>query len=277
MDLENRVAFVTGAASGIGLGIVHALVQSGAKVMLCDIEREALDKAVSDLKATNADVAGVIADVSLRHELQAAADETMERFGKVHVLVNNAGVQGCGPYGAWSQNAWDWAFAVNMMSVIYGVDIFMPLLTDHGEGGHIVSTASGAGLITTNSAPYGASKAWLITLSEGLRQDLKPLGVDVSVLCPGMVNTNFGDSTRNLPDRFEGEIKPLAGPGSGNDPEEEAMMRTMMENAMDPMQVGGIVRDGILQNRDYIFTDRSFEGMVDSRYASIKAAFERTV
>ena len=145
-DLANKTAFVTGAASGIGLGIATALAQAGAKVMLCDIEEAALDKAVQGLKRTNADVDGVKADVSLKTELETAAKTTLARFGKVHVLVNNAGVGGAGPYGAWTDDDLAWTVGVNLMGVLWGIEIFGPLIESHGEGGHIVSTASIAGL-----------------------------------------------------------------------------------------------------------------------------------
>ena len=146
-DLAGQTAFVTGAASGIGLGIVTALSQAGVKVMLCDIEEEALAKAVADLKLTNADVDGVRADVSLKAELQGAADATVARYGKIHILVNNAGVGGGGGYGYWTDASWNWALGVNLMSVIWGIEIFGPLIEAHGEGGQIVSTASIAGLM----------------------------------------------------------------------------------------------------------------------------------
>lgn len=123
-DLAGRTAFVTGAASGIGLGIATALSQAGVKVMLCDIEEEALKKAVADLKIrTNVDVDGVKADVSLKAELQAAADVTVARYGKIHILVNNAGVGGGGPYGEWTDAGWDWVLGVNLRSVIWGFEI----------------------------------------------------------------------------------------------------------------------------------------------------------
>ena len=147
-DLSGKTAFVTGAASGIGLGIATALSQAGVKVMLCDIEEEALAKAVAALKLTNADVDGVRADVSLKAELQVAADATVARYGKIHILVNNAGVGGAGYYGHWSDAGWNWALGVNLMSVIWGIEIFGPLIETHGEGGQIVSTASIAGLIS---------------------------------------------------------------------------------------------------------------------------------
>ena len=127
-DLAGRTAFVTGAASGIGLGIATALSQAGVKVMLCDIEEEPLAKAISGLKLTNAEVDGVRADVSLKAELQVAADATVARYGRVHILVNNAGVGGGGGYGQWTDASWNWVLGVNLMSVIWGIEIFGPLI-----------------------------------------------------------------------------------------------------------------------------------------------------
>jgi NAD(P)-dependent dehydrogenase (short-subunit alcohol dehydrogenase family) len=166
-DLAGQTAFVTGAASGIGLGIATALSQAGVKVMLCDIEEEALKKAVADLKTrTNVDVDGVKADVSLKGELQAAADATVARYGRIHILVNNAGVGGGGTYGEWTDAGWNWVLGVNLMSVIWGFEIFGPLIEAHGEGGQVVSTASVAGLITGPSPAYDVSKYGVVALSE---------------------------------------------------------------------------------------------------------------
>src|SRR6187397_87885 len=120
-DISGKTAFVTGAASGIGLGIATALSQAGVKVMLCDIEDAALLKAVAGLKLTNADVDSVRADVSLKAEIKAAAEATIARYGKVHILVNNAGVGGGGGYGQWNDQGWNWTFGVNLWSVIWGV------------------------------------------------------------------------------------------------------------------------------------------------------------
>ena len=133
MKIAGKTAFVTGAASGVGLGIATALAQAGVKVMLCDIEEAALAKAVADLKLTNADVDGVKADVSLKGELHAAADATVARYDKVHILVNNAGVGGGGSYGRWTDASWNWTLGVNLMSVVWGVEIFGPLIEAHGE------------------------------------------------------------------------------------------------------------------------------------------------
>ena len=157
-DLATQTAFVTGAASGIGLGIATALSQAGVKVMLCDIEEEALAKAVADLKLNNADVDSVRADVSLKAELQAAADATVARYGKIHILVNNAGVGGGGGYGRWTDASWNWALGVNLMSVIWGIEIFGPFIEAHGEGGQIVSTASISGLIAGATPSYNVNR-----------------------------------------------------------------------------------------------------------------------
>ncbi len=202
-DLAGKTAFVTGAASGIGLGIATALAQAGAKVMLCDIEEPALARAVAGLKGTNADVDGVRADVSLKAELEAAAEALMARYGKAHILVNNAGVSGGGSYGSWTAAGWDWTLGVNLMAVVWGIEIFGPLIEQHGEGGHIVSTASIAGLVSNPvTISYNVSKYGVVALSEGLRPALALRGIGVSVLCPGFVRTEIVESVRNLPDRF---------------------------------------------------------------------------
>jgi NAD(P)-dependent dehydrogenase (short-subunit alcohol dehydrogenase family) len=269
-DLAGKTAFVTGAASGIGLGIAAALAQAGAKVMLCDIEEAALAEAVAGLKRTNADVDGVLADVSLKADLQRASEATLARYGKVHVLVNNAGVAGGGIYGAWTDAGWDWTLGVNLMAVVWGVEVFGPLIEGHGEGGHIVSTASMAGLISGASLPYNVSKYGVVALSEGLRVELAPRGIGVSVLCPGLVRTRVADSARNLPDRFAGAagVQPLPGPRGDQ-------LRALIAGGVDPNYVGELVREGIEKDWAYIFTDLQFEPMVEARFARIKKGFDQ--
>jgi NAD(P)-dependent dehydrogenase (short-subunit alcohol dehydrogenase family) len=137
MEIAGKTAFVTGAASGIGLGVATALSQAGVKVMLCDIEDAALVKAVADLKLTNADVDGVRADVSLKAELQAAADAIIARYGKVHILVNNAGVGGGGSYGRWTDASWNWTLGVNLMSVVWGMKCLGHLSKRMGRVGEL--------------------------------------------------------------------------------------------------------------------------------------------
>jgi NAD(P)-dependent dehydrogenase (short-subunit alcohol dehydrogenase family) len=272
-QLDGKVAFVTGAASGIGLGIATALAQAGVKVMMADIEVAALDAAVAALQATNADVAGIRADVSLKAELQAAADATLARFGKVHILVNNAGVGGGGGYGEWSDAAWDWTIGVNLMSVVWGIEIFGPLIEAHGEGGQIVSTASMAGLIAAVAPPYNVTKYGVVALSEGLRAPLAARGIGVSVLCPGFIRTRIMESTRNIPDRLAGDI---ALPATDREPTDfEKLAAAAITHGIDPLYVGELVREAIEGDWPYIFTDTQFEPGVDARFAAIKAGFDK--
>jgi NAD(P)-dependent dehydrogenase (short-subunit alcohol dehydrogenase family) len=272
-DLVGKVAFVTGAASGIGLGIAEALAQAGVKVMMADIEQDALDREVARLAATNADVAGVRADVSLKDELQRAADATIERFGKVHILVNNAGVGGGGTYGEWSDASWDWVIGVNLMSVVWGIEIFGPLMEKQGEGGQIVSTASMAGLVAAVAPGYNVTKYGVVALSEGLRPTLATKGIGVSVLCPGFIRTRIMESARAIPDRLVGQI---ALPDPTALPNEFAVMATQaIQNGIDPLYVGELVVEGIEGDWPYIFTDNNFEAGVDLRFAAIKAGFDK--
>jgi len=272
-DLAGKTAFVTGAASGIGLGIATAFAQAGVKVMLCDIEEAALAKAVEGLKRTNADVDCVRADVSLKQELKAAADATIARYGKVHILVNNAGVGGGGPYGAWTDKGWDWTIGVNLMAVVWGIEIFGPLIEGHGEGGHIVSTASIAGLISSGSNPYNVTKYGVVALSEGLRFELTPRGIGVSVLCPGFIRTQIIDSRRNLPPRFGPAIDDMSVPERFE--EQIKMTKDRVARGIDPAYVGELVREGVENDWPYVFTDTEFEPVIEARFAAIKQGFDR--
>ncbi|CCD92264.1 Oxidoreductase, short chain dehydrogenase/reductase family [Bradyrhizobium sp. ORS 375] len=271
-ELAGKTAFVTGAASGIGLGIATALAQAGVKVMLCDIEEKALSAALEQLRLTNADVDGVRADVSFKAELAAAAEATSARYGKVHILVNNAGVGGGGPYGTWTDASWNWTLGVNLMATIWGIEIFGPMIEQHGEGGHIVSTASLAGLISSGSTAYNVSKYGVVALSEGLRRELAPRGIGVSVLCPGFIRTQIMDSRRNVPKRFEEPARPQ--PTSGPLAEHINMIRERVSHGIDPLYVGELVREGVENDWPYIFTDLEFEPMIEARFAAIKQGFD---
>ncbi len=274
-DLVGKTAFITGAASGIGLGVATRLAQAGVKVMMCDIEKEALETAVAYLKRTNADVDAVVADVSLKAELQAAAEATLARYGEVHILHNNAGVTGGGPYGAWTDASWNWTIAVNLMAVVWGVEIFGPLIERHGQGGHIVNTASIAGLISGTAIPYNITKYGVVALSEGLRFDLAPRGIGVSVLCPGFIRTNIINSARNLPGRFAGAVPLQPTSDRGADVALLGDVRTRVASGIDPLYVGELVREGIEGDWPYIFTDNEFEPVIEARFAAIKEGFDR--
>ena len=272
-ELAGKTAFVTGAASGIGLGIATALAQAGVKVMLCDIEEEALAKAVEGLRLTNADVEGVRADVSLKAEIQAAADATLARYGDVHILVTNAGVGGGGGYGAWTDAAWNWTLDVNLMAVIWGVEIFGPLIERHGQGGQIVNTASIAGMLSGSGNPYNVSKFGVVALSEGLRVELAPRGIGVSVLCPGFIRTKIIDSARNLPDRFVQAVTPPSPEAVSGDWLRQ--VRDRVDHGIDPLYVGELVREAIENDWAYVFTDNEFEPFIDARFARIKQGFDQ--
>ncbi|MEW5688079.1 MAG: SDR family NAD(P)-dependent oxidoreductase [Pseudomonadota bacterium] len=271
-DLAGKTAFVTGGASGIGLGIATSLAQAGVKVMLCDIEQAALNEALAGLRATNADVSAVRADVSLKEELRKAAEATIDAYGEVHIVVNNAGVGGGGGYGAWTDPSWNWTIDVNLMGVIWGVEIFGPLIERHGQGGHIVNTASIAGLLSASGNAYNVTKYGVVALSEGLRVELAPRGIGVSVLCPGFIKTRITDSGRNRPDRFD-DARPEAAPGA-----EAAWLenvRARVDAGIDPRYVGELVREGIEGDWPYIFTDAEFEPLIKMRFAAIKQGFDR--
>jgi len=272
-DLSGKTSFITGAASGIGLGIAKALARAGAKVMLCDIDEAALAKAVDALKLSGADVAGVKADVSLKREIQRAAEATIARYGAVNILVNNAGVGGGGPYGGWSDQEWEWTIGVNLMAVVWGIEIFAPLIERTGEAGHIVSTASMAGLVAPISSAYGATKSAVVALSEALRREMAPRGIGVSVLCPGFVRTRIMEYHRYLPDRFDRALQTAVEAGLGSELAKPS--RAAVAAGADPDYVGELVREGIEDDWPYILVDTDFEPYVDARFAAIKASFDR--
>jgi NAD(P)-dependent dehydrogenase (short-subunit alcohol dehydrogenase family) len=272
-DLAGRVAVVTGAASGIGLGIATALAQAGIKVMMADIDEAGVAAAAARLGATNADVAHIRCDVSLKAELQAVADATIARFGRVDILVSNAGVGGGGNYGDWTDAGWDWVLGVNLMSVIYGFEIFGPLIESHGRGGHIIATASMAGLFAAVAPGYNVSKYGVVALCEGLRPELARRGIGVSVLCPGFVRTRIMESARALPQRLAGQV-PLPDPAAATN-EFVAAAAAAIQNGVDPLYVGELVVEAIEGDWPYILTDTEFEAGVDARFAAIKAGFDR--
>jgi NAD(P)-dependent dehydrogenase (short-subunit alcohol dehydrogenase family) len=230
---------------------------------------------VADLKRTNADVHAVIADVSLKSELQAAAEATLARYGEVHIVHNNAGVTGGGGYGAWTDAAWSWTTGVNLMAVIWGVEIFGPLIERHGQGGHIVNTASIAGLISGSGNPYNVTKYGVVALSEGLRVELAPRGIGVSVLCPGFIRTQIIDSVRNLPERFSGAVPAANESTRGTAATWLGDVRERVAGGIDPLYVGELVREGIEEDWPYIFTDNEFEPFIEARFGMIKAGFDR--
>jgi NAD(P)-dependent dehydrogenase (short-subunit alcohol dehydrogenase family) len=271
-DFAGKTAFVTGGAAGIGLALGRAFAQSGMKVMLADIETDALQAAVKSLREISPDISGTICDVADAASVERAAQAAFDAFGKVHVVCNNAGVAAGGGIDHISLDNWRWVIDVNLMGVLHGIKSFVPHIRAHGEGGHIVNTASMAGMQGgLGFSPYGASKFAVVSMSEGLNLQLKPHGIGVSVLCPSYVRTGIGESGRNRPERY-GQSQPLdpASPAA-------AMVAAIAENiqaGLDPAFVAARVLAAIREDQLYIFTHLGMRAEVEGRFAAILAAMD---
>lgn len=247
MELEGRVAVVTGAASGIGLAAAERFVAEGMSVVMADIEAPLLNEQVARLQAEGAPVVPFVFDVSDAEQVAELRDFSLASFGAVHLLFNNAGVGGTGrPTWKTKPAAWDWVVAVDLLGVAYGVEAFTPLMVEQGEG-HIVNTASEAGLCATPMlGAYHAAKYGVVGLSEALVMELAGTGVGVSCLCPELVNTKIFESTRNAPAHL-GLPKP--------DPTPIEMLEAFMKTkAIEPSVVAGNVVDAVRGNSFWILT-----------------------
>ena len=201
-DFEGKVAVVTGGASGIGYAMAERFAAEGMKLVLADIEQEALDRAVADLRGRGADAIGHRTDVASYAHVEALAKRTIERFGKVHIICNNAGVSITGPTWMMSLDDWRWVWNVNVWGVVHGIKAFVPLLLDHGEEAHIINTGSLASFNGNGDhAPYCSSKAAVLGISQSLYSEMKAMmtNIGVSIACPGMVATRIHESWRNRP------------------------------------------------------------------------------
>ena len=265
-SFDGRTAFVTGAASGVGLALARALAAEGAKVMLADVEQGALDAALRDLQDSGADARAVACDVSDRASVVRAAEETFAAFGKVHIVCNNAGVGIGGPVEAITETDWDWLIGVNFMGAVHGIQAFLPHLKAHGEGGHVCNTASLAGLAgPAGIAPYNATKAAVISLTETLAAELAGTDIGVSVLCTAFVRTRIATSARNRPARF----------GGADDAPANPQMAALVEVGLDPDFVADRVLAGIRSNDLYILTHPEVRDVVAGRFDQILAAFDK--
>ena len=196
--LNGKGAVVTGGASGIGLATAKVLASKGAKVVLADIEQGALDRAVADLRADGAEAHGVICDVRSLEAVEALADAAFDALGQVHVVFNNAGIAVGGPILEMTHDDWRWTIDVDLWGPIHGVEAFLPRIVDQGDGGHILFTASFAGLVPNSGlGPYCVAKYGVVALAEVLYRELREHEIGVSVLCPMRVGTNIGNSERN--------------------------------------------------------------------------------
>ena len=272
-ELAGRTAFITGGASGIGLALGHAFAQAGMKVMLADIETGALAAAVETLRDSAPDIRGVVCDVADPDSVERAAKACCEAFGNVHVVCNNAGVAAAGGIDNISLDNWRWVLDVNLMGVLHGIRSFLPHIRAHGEGGHIVNTASMAGMSSgLGFSPYVASKFAVVGLSEGLATQLKPLGIGVSVLCPGFVRTRIGESGRNRPERYGATQTPDPASPAGL---LLAHIAERLRSGLDPSQIAARVLAAIRGDELYVFTHPEMRGEVEERFAAIMAAMDK--
>jgi NAD(P)-dependent dehydrogenase (short-subunit alcohol dehydrogenase family) len=273
-DLAGKTAFVTGGASGIGFALGRAFAEAGMKVMLADIEADALAAAVKSLHDFGPNIRGVACDVADPPSVERAAKVACEAFGNVHVVCNNAGVAAAGGIDNISLDNWRWVLDVNLMGVLHGIRTFLPHLRGHGEGGHIVNTASMAGMNGgLGFSPYVASKFAVVGISEGLATQLKPLGIGVTVLCPGYVRTRIGESGRNRPQRYGAMQTP--------DPTSPAglliaQIAERLRSGLEPSDVAARVLAAIREEELYVFTHPEMRGDVEARFAAIVAAMDKT-
>jgi NADP-dependent 3-hydroxy acid dehydrogenase YdfG len=240
-DVTGKVAFITGGASGMGLAMARSFSAAGMKVAIADIQQDALDRAGAEFKGANANV------ITLKVDAMDYKD-------------------------------WDWVMGVNLAGVINGIQTFLTRIEAHGEGGHIVNTASMAGhLAIPGLGVYNTTKYAVVGLSETLRADLAAKNIGVSVLCPGVVSTNIFDSGRNRPAALKGDVDTSALAMMTDVPEAEraARLAELVGNALDPAVVGDMVLAAIQANDPYIFTHPDLKAMVDARSAAIGASFER--
>ncbi len=273
-DVAGKTAFITGGASGMGLAMARSFAKAGMKVVIADIEQAARDAAQAEFESSNAEFLVLPLDVTDRDAMKEAADATEERFGKVHVVCNNAGVAVGGPIDQMAYNDWDWVNKVNLDGVVNGIQTFTERMKAHGEGGHFVNTASMAGHISIPGlSVYTGTKFAVVGISETMRADLLPHDIGVSVLCPGLVNTNIFDSGRNRPEDLPGaSLTPLVDPDAGD---LSAQLEQMRHTALDPAVVGDMVLHAIRENEFYIFTHPELEAMTDARKDEMASAFAR--
>ena len=272
-DFANKVALVTGAASGIGFAITRSLAERGTSVVMLDIERTALDSAVAELSFTGASFLPIVIDVANREAMYAAARTVQERFGRLDILVNNAGVAyNVKPLHETPDEAIDWSVDVNLFGVLNGIKAFVPLIIAGGEGGHVVNTSSIGGFQVRKNPHwhqglYAATKYAVTALSEGLRLDLEDQSIGVSILAPAAVTTNIMTSDRNRHSRF-------GGPTTGS--QSEVFAEMFKQSGIAPEAVGERVIQAILDNELYIFTHLDTQSWLEERHRRIEAAFDAT-
>jgi NAD(P)-dependent dehydrogenase (short-subunit alcohol dehydrogenase family) len=262
--VEGKVAFITGGASGIGLGMAKAFLRNGMKVVIGSLRQESIDHAMADFGG-NPNVHAIRVDVTDRVAMDRAADEVENVFGKIHLLCNNAGVNLFVPIEECTYNDWDWMMGVNFGGVVNGIQAFLPRIRKHGEGGHIVNTASMAGLLASGKAGiYTASKFAVRGLSEALSLTLAQYRIGVSVFCPGLVNSAIFDSEKRRPQH-------LASENVAKNQQVMAAFPEINKAGMEPEEVGEKVLAGIRRNDLYIFSHPEFKEELREAFDEILA------
>lgn len=273
-DVDGKVAFITGGSSGIGLGMARAFTDAGMKVVIGYRTKSHLDEAMKYLAPVVERVHAISVDVTDRDAMEKAADETVRVFGKVHLLVNNAGVFIPEPLSETTYDDWDWVIGVNLNGAFNGVHSFLPHIQAHGEGGHIVTTSSILGLfVISGLGAYSPAKFALVGMMEALRAELADKNIGASVYCPGVVYGSEGqNSSRNRP-------KNLSDTHYNPDPKVvQEMIRSQRDPqmAMDPLEAGQLVLRGIRNNDLYILTHPEFEKAVRDRGEALNASSPRS-
>ena len=268
MDISGKTAIVTGAASGIGLGIATALAEAGANVVMADIQKDAVEQAAHRLSGTNKRVMPVRIDVTQEQSVLDALAQAERNFGKLHIACNNAGVPMHGTrLTDVPRDDWEFVIGVNMWGVIHGIRHFVPAILKHGEEGHVVNTGSVAGFQNrrgTNQGPYSMSKYAVVSLSEALEHELEGTNVGVSVLCPGPINTKLARGARNRPPHMGGpQIR-------AND--EATLTERLAATGLDPMKVGERVVDAIQTKTFYAFVSAVPADVIKARHRRIEEA-----
>lgn len=260
-----KVAVVTGAASGIGFALASRFARAGLDVVLADVEVPALVEAEQKIAGLGVKTLAVPTDVSDEAAVQALADAAVSRFGAVHVVCNNAGVETDADPWFGPISAWQWVLGVNLWGVIHGIRAFLPQLLSQG-GGHFVNTASIAGLYPGFAASYDASKHAVVAISENLYNSMSVAGlpVGVSVLCPGWVRTKIMDASRNWPASL-GEQPP---PSLGSEVVSKHV-RHAIDEAIRPDAVADLVADAVVEGRFWIFTEQPFVDLAVDRWQRI--------
>ena len=265
-EFEGKTAVITGAASGIGKAMAERFAQEKMQVVLADIEEEALEKTVENLRQYQHRVIGIKTDVLVEESINELFAKATAEYGNIHILCNNAGIgANSGNKAIWEieKQDWDWVMGVNYQGVLQGIQTFLPHMLEHGEEGHVVTTVSMAGLLP-GVGTYGVSKHAVMALTEALSRDLitREAKINASVLCPGFVDTNIDKSERNRPSHM-GEAKELTNEAGAE------IMSVMLRQGKKPEEIAEIVINAIKENIFYILSHPAWDDSLRSHFENI--------